>query len=107
MNANAAMTRRVAASAEQRRALGDTTFHALTAGFALLVLLILSGVIVSLIAGAWPALRHFGIAFIVADVWNPVTEKFGAAAPIYGTLVTSAVAMLVGIPIAFGVAVFI
>jgi phosphate transport system permease protein len=60
-----------------------------------------------LVDGALPALRTFGIAFLFSDVWNPVTEKFGALAPIYGTLVTSAIAMLVGIPVAFGVAVFI
>jgi phosphate transport system permease protein len=52
-------------------------------------------------------LRTFGVSFLYTDVWNPVTEKFGALAPIYGTLVTSAIAMVVGIPVAFGVAVFI
>src|SRR5207244_2307853 len=56
---------------------------------------------------ALPALRTFVFSFLVADIWNPVTEKFGALAPIYGTLVTSAIAMVVGIPVAFGVAVFI
>jgi phosphate transport system permease protein len=87
--------------------LGDAAFHGLTVLFAVLVLLILSGVILALVAGAWPALAHFGFGFLVADVWNPVTEKFGAVAPIYGTLVTSAIAMLIGIPLAFGVALFI
>src|SRR5437667_6229957 len=75
--------------------------------FALLVLLVLGGVIRSLVSGALPALQHFGFGFLVAEVWNPVTEKFGARAPIYGTLVTSAIAMLIGIPVAFGVALFI
>jgi phosphate transport system permease protein len=100
----------VARSATQRRgvgSIGDGVFRALTFLFALLVLLILGGVIVALVDGALPALRTFGIGFLFSDVWNPVTEKFGALAPIYGTLVTSAVAMLVGIPVAFGVAVFI
>jgi phosphate transport system permease protein len=87
---------------------GDTIFRALTFLFALLVLLILGGVIVSLVEGAWPALRAFGFfGFVGTEAWNPVTEKFGALAAIYGTLVTSAIAMLVGIPVAFGVAVFI
>jgi phosphate transport system permease protein len=87
---------------------GDSVFRALTFLFALLVLLILGGVIVSLIIGAWPALRTFGFfSFIVTQVWNPVTQQFGALAPIYGTLVTSAIAMLIGIPVAFGIAVFI
>jgi phosphate transport system permease protein len=88
-------------------AIGDAAFRGLTFLFALLVLLILGGVIVALVDGALPALRAFGISFIVTQVWNPVTEKFGALAPIYGTLVTSAIAMLVGVPVAFGVAVFI
>lgn len=96
--------------AETRRhagSLGDSVFRSLTFLFALLVLLILGGVIVALIDGALPAFRTFGFSFIVTEVWNPVTQKFGALAPIYGTLVTSAIAMLVGIPVAFGIAVFI
>jgi phosphate transport system permease protein len=82
-------------------------FRALSFFFALLVLLILGGVIVSLVGGALPALRAFGLSFVATEVWNPVTQKFGALAAIYGTLVTSAIAMLVGIPVAFGIAVFI
>jgi phosphate transport system permease protein len=88
-------------------AIGDAAFRSLTFLFALLVLLILGGVIVALIDGALPALRTFGFSFVVTEVWNPVTKKFGALAPIYGTLVTSAIAMLVGVPVSFGVAVFI
>jgi len=95
------------AAAARGGAIGDFLFRHLTFLFALLVLLILGGVIVALVEGAVPALRTYGVSFIFADVWNPVTEKFGALAPIYGTLVTSAIAMLVGIPVAFGVAVFI
>ena len=96
-------------AARQRRAdsIGDAVFRALTFLFALLVLLILGGVIVALVDGAMPALRTFGFSFVFTEVWNPVTEKFGALAPIYGTLVTSAIAMLIGIPVALGVAVFI
>jgi phosphate transport system permease protein len=86
---------------------GDRIFHALTLFFAGAVLVVLGGVMVALVAGALPALEHFGFGFVVADVWNPVTEKFGALAPIYGTLVTSAIAMLIGIPVAFGIALFI
>src|SRR5215475_2174997 len=98
---------RVAEPKSRHGAVGDFIFRRLTFFFALLVLLILGGVIVALVEGAIPALRTFGIAFLYTDVWNPVTEKFGALAPIYGTLVTSAIAMLVGIPVAFGIAVFI
>jgi phosphate transport system permease protein len=102
--ADVALPRAVAA---RGGAIGDFLFRHLTFLFALLVLLILGGVMVALVEGAVPALRTFGVSFLFADVWNPVTEKFGALAPIYGTLVTSAIAMLVGIPVAFGVAVFI
>jgi phosphate transport system permease protein len=98
---------RVAAAKSRRGAVGDFIFRHLTFLFALFVLLILGGVIVALISGSLPALRTFGVSFLYTDVWNPVTEKFGALAPIYGTLVTSAIAMVVGIPVAFGVAVFI
>jgi phosphate transport system permease protein len=87
--------------------IGDPLFRGITLFFAFLVLAILGGVLLSLLVGALPALRAFGIGFLVADVWNPVTQKFGAVTPIYGTLVTSAIAMLIGIPVAFGVAVFI
>jgi phosphate transport system permease protein len=97
------------ATAQRRPAggAGDAVFHGLTAFFALVVLLILGGVIVSLVYGAWPAFSKFGFGFIVNGAWNPVTENFGALTPIYGTLVTSLIAMLIGIPVAFGVALFI
>ena len=87
--------------------LADKAFHGLTAFFALLVLLVLCGVIAALVDGSLPALRKFGFDFLATETWNPVTENFGALAPIYGTLVTSAIAMLIGIPVAFGVALFI
>jgi phosphate transport system permease protein len=86
---------------------GDPIFHGLTVLFALIVLVILGGVMVSLVYGALPALQKFGFGFVVNGAWNPVTENFGALAPIYGTLVTSLIAMLIGIPVAFGVALFI
>ena len=107
MAADTAVVEGVAASGRRGGVIGDVVFRSLTFLFALLVLLILGGVIVALIEGALPAFRTFGLSFVVTEVWNPVTEKFGALAPIYGTLVTSAIAMLVGIPVAFGVALFI
>jgi phosphate transport system permease protein len=94
-------------SAAGHGALGDVIFRALTLLFALLVLVVLAGVMVSLVVGALPALQQFGFGFLITEAWNPVTEKFGALAPVYGTLVTSAIAMLIGIPVAFGVALFI
>src|SRR6201988_4519505 len=107
MAAETAVVDRVGVWSRRAGLVGDVVFRSLTFLFALLVLLILGGVIVALIEGAVPAFRTFGLSFIVTEVWNPVTEKFGALAPIYGTLVTSTIAMLVGIPVAFGVALFI
>jgi phosphate transport system permease protein len=82
------------ASVLRRLRTGDLVFHGLTRAAAITVLVLLSGVILALIIGAMPALRTFGLSFITTEVWNPVTDQFGALAPIYGTLVTSAIAML-------------
>jgi phosphate transport system permease protein len=71
------------------------------------VLVLLGGVALSLIKGALPAFSHFGFAFLTKEVWNPVTDKFGALAPIYGTVVTSLIAMLLAIPISLGIAIFL
>jgi phosphate transport system permease protein len=85
----------------------DTLFRAATWFFAAFVLIILAGVLLSLVVGAVPALAKFGWTFLESSSWNPVTEVFGAFPAIYGTLVTSAIAMLIGIPVAFGIALFI
>src|SRR5258708_471946 len=65
---------------------GDALFHQLTRAAAIGVLILLSGVIVSLIHGSLPALQTFGFEFLIDDRWNPVTGKFGARAAIYGTV---------------------
>jgi len=64
-------------------------------------------VIVSLVSGAMPVIRKFGLSFVTTEAWNPVTENFGALAPIYGTLVTSAIAMVIAVPIGLMIAVFL
>jgi phosphate transport system permease protein len=87
--------------------LGDKAFRHITRGAAILVLVILGGVIVSLIMGSLPALRAFGFDFVTTQSWNPVTEKFGALAPIYGTVVTSLIAMLIAVPVGLMVAFFL
>jgi phosphate transport system permease protein len=87
--------------------LRDTTFRYLTRAAAITVLIILSGIIVSLIHGSLPALRAFGIGFLFDEVWNPVTEKFGAIAPIYGTVVTSFIAMLIAVPVGLFISLFL
>jgi len=71
------------------------------------VLIILGGVALSLLKGAWPALRHFGFSFITDTVWNQVTDQYGALTAIYGTLITSAIAMAIAVPAGFGIALFL
>jgi phosphate transport system permease protein len=91
----------------RRQRIQDMLFRRSTEFFALCVLLLLGGVMVSLFIGAWPAFQRFGLGFLFTEAWNPVTEKFGAWAPMYGTIVTSIIAMVVGVPVSFGIAMFI
>lgn len=91
----------------RRLSLGDAVFRNITFLSAVTVLVLLGGIFVSLVTGAWEALTTFGPSFLVTQSWNPVTEKFGALAPIAGTLVTSAIAMAVAVPIGLGIAVFL
>jgi phosphate transport system permease protein len=90
-----------------RLRLGDTAFRLLTKSAAIGVLIILGGVMFSLIDGSMLALRAFGLDFLFEQRWNPVTEKFGALAPIYGTVVTSFIAMLIAVPVGLLIAVFL
>src|SRR5207245_533079 len=83
----------------RRRWALESAFRLLTLGAAAAVLVLLGAVIVALTIGAAPALRSFGPGFLTDSSWNPVTERFGALAPIYGTLVTSFVAMLIAVPV--------
>ncbi|MEW6437567.1 MAG: phosphate ABC transporter permease subunit PstC [Pseudomonadota bacterium] len=85
----------------------DSTFHWLTFAAAVAVLLLLGGVIASLIHGSIPAFRAFGFGFFITNVWNPATDQYGALAAVYGTLVTSFIAMIIAVPIGLGVAIFL
>ncbi|MGB9370183.1 MAG: phosphate ABC transporter permease subunit PstC [Xanthobacteraceae bacterium] len=87
--------------------LGDNAFRIITRSAALLVLALLGGVIISLIIGSMPALRALGLEFFTTQSWNPVTEKFGALAPVYGTVVTSLIAMLIAVPVGLMIAFFL
>ncbi|MEQ5836330.1 phosphate ABC transporter permease subunit PstC [Marinobacter mangrovi] len=88
--------------------MADKAFRGLTQFFALLVALSVLGVFVTLLVGAWPALEKYGFFnFLTTNDWNPVTDVYGAVAPIYGTLVTSLLALLIGVPVSFGIALFI
>lgn len=109
--ADIALSANVAQAGEQVRLQGfysaDRTFHRLTLACAIFVLLVFIGILISLIEGALPAIGAFGWTFLVTDVWNPVTEKFGGLAPIAGTLITSFLAMFVAVPVGIGIAIFL
>src|SRR5436190_2425814 len=89
--------------------LGDAAFHWLTRLCAISVLLILGGIIVSLIVGAWPAMKQYGIAFLWTQRWAPAADPpvLGALGPMYGTLVASLIAMSIAIPVGLGIAIFL
>ena len=85
----------------------DAAFEQLTRFFALLVFSLLAAILVSLVLGSRPTLEKFGLRFLTSVAWDPVQENFGAVVPIYGTLVTSLIAMVIGIPVSFGIALFL
>src|SRR5215510_9859612 len=85
----------------------EHVFRHVTFFCALLVAAIFLGIIVSLVEGAWPAIRTFGVSFLFTQAWNPVTQRFGALAPIYGTIMTSLIAMLIAVPVGIGIAIFL
>ena len=90
-----------------RLRLDDSIFRHLTRAAAIGVLLLLSGVMVSLILGSIPAIKAFGFGFLLVQSWNPVTEVFGALPAIYGTILTSLIAMLIAVPVGLMIAFFL
>ena len=91
----------------RRQRFADGLFRNTTRGFAVGVLVLLVTILAALVAGALPALKTFGIAFLWDQSWNPVKHLFGALPAIYGTLVTSAIAMLIAMPVGLGIAIFL
>ncbi len=85
----------------------DAVFSVLTHGAALLTLALLVGIIVSLVIGAAPAIEAFGLGFFTTAEWDPVQEKFGGLVMIYGTLATSLIALVIAVPVSFGIALFL
>jgi phosphate transport system permease protein len=94
-------------TALRRQRLNDTIFRHLTRASAIAVLVLLGGVMISLVIGSWPAISKFGFGFLTTETWNPVTDQFGALAPVYGTLVTAIISMLIGVPVSLGIAIFL
>lgn len=86
---------------------GETVFRGMCFAAATLLLVALGGVVISLIIGGWPALHAFGFSFFTSTEWNPVTEVYGAAGPISGTLITAFLSLIIALPLAVGVAVFL
>jgi len=97
----------VALRARSRRHPGDAVFAAVAKLSGLFVLLLLGSLIVTLFVGGLPAFRRFGLGFLVSDDWDPVKQVFGALVPIYGTLLTSVLALVFAVPVSFGIALFL
>ena len=89
------------------RSIGDTVYVVAVTGFALCVPLLLLLVLLEVAVAGWPALREFGFGFLTSSNWDPVNHQFGAAPAIFGTIVTSIVALVIATPLAIGVAVFL
>ncbi|MEN9764568.1 MAG: phosphate transporter, permease protein PstC [Pseudomonadota bacterium] len=85
----------------------DFFFHKITMSFSLLVLLALAAIIVSLLINAWPAFAKFGLPFLWTVEWDIINQEFGAAIAIFGTIVSSAIALAIAVPLAFGIALFL
>src|SRR6185436_15361826 len=91
----------------RNNALMDAIFRNVTRFFALLVFSLLGAIIVSLLWGSSLSLQKFGVDFLWTENWDPVKEQFGALVPIYGTLVTSAIALGIAMPVSFGISIFL
>ena len=91
----------------KRQTLLDMLFRGVTRVSAFGVLLLLAAIIGSLVIGSMPAIEAFGFGFLTSPDWDPVNDQFGALIPIVGTLVTSAIALLIAIPVSFGIAIFL
>lgn len=79
----------------------------MTACFAWLVFLLLAGMMISLFVESWPSIKKFGVSFLWDSEWDPVQNQYGALIPIVGTLITSCLALIIAVPISFGIAMFI
>ena len=94
-------------STMRKQRMQDFLFHKVTMLFALSVLVVLVGIIISLILESIPAFKTFGLHFIFSAEWDPVNDQYGALIPIIGTLVTSVIALLIAFPVSFGIALFL
>ena len=100
------MTRPLAAPPRFGR-VADTLFAWAAKAAALVTLSLLLGILASLVAGAWPAIEKYGLGFLSSNVWDPVAGEYGGLVMIYGTLASSAIALVIAVPVSFGIAVFL
>ncbi len=91
----------------KKQRMQDFLFHKVTMFFSLLVLVALAGILISLAISAWPAFKKFGFEFIWRVEWDIINEEFGAAIAIFGTVASSAIALLIAVPLSFGIALFL
>jgi phosphate transport system permease protein len=91
----------------RRAAWADTLFGRTAKGAALLTLALLAAILLSLVMGAWPAIEKYGLGFLGNSVWDPVSEEFGGLVMIYGTIATSLIAVVIAVPVSFGIALFL
>ena len=103
----ALMSRTISDASLRKQYRLDQLFRHATRFFAFLVLALLAGILISLLVGSLSSIRTFGFGFFASAEWNPVTEQLGALVPIVGTLTTSAIGLLIGIPVSFGIALFL
>ncbi|HEY1608848.1 MAG TPA: phosphate ABC transporter permease PstC [Paraburkholderia sp.] len=87
--------------------MGDVIFGGLTRLSAIITLLLLGGIIVALVVASMPSIKQFGLAFLWTSEWDPPAKQFGALVPIYGTIATSLIALIIAVPVSFGIALFL
>ena len=87
--------------------LADQVFGWLAKSAALLTMGLLAAILLSLAISAWPAIHKYGLSFLTSTVWDPVQEDFGGLVMIYGTVATSLIALLIAVPVSFGIALFL
>ena len=99
----------LAATGLERRGLrlGDTLFRGIALAASAGSVLLLGWIAFKVLDLAWPSIQHFGLSFIWTEAWDPVTEQFGALTFVYGTALTSAIALVLAIPISIGIALFL
>ena len=101
------MTNPPPGNAVRRSPLADRLFGWAAQGAAWLTLALLAGILVSLVIGAWPAISKYGLGFLTSSVWDPVKGEYGGLVMIYGTIATSLIALVIAVPVSFGIALFL